>query len=504
MRITRLWSFVAFVLIVPASRAQSPSHLVEDIWNSAFLQNSQAGYVHTNIKEIERDGKKLLQATNELKLTVRRNGTVISLRMETGDEETPDGQIAAVFMRQFSGDVEVLHMRGTVKDGKLVVNFGGQGGPMTRTFPWDNRAIGIYRQEQIFRDRKVKPGDRFTYVSFEPTLDHVVVNQVSVKDFEEFDVKGIRKRVLRVDSKPDRVKADNGDVQLPGLTTWLNQDLVPVYNRFELPQLGTLFLVRSTASEAKRLGRPIEVFDNSLIRVQRVIERPNQVESAVFRITVKDEDDVAKTFAQDERQQRLAVDGNTFELLVRARRAPQAVTDSTKPGAEFLDSCQFIDSDNPQIKRFAKQATNGEKDAWQMAKRIERWVHNNMSVSFAENFGPASEVARTLRGDCRQHALLATAMCRAAGIPARTALGLCYAIDRDKGPVMAFHMWTEVWAHGQWLAIDATRGEGSVGATHLKITDSSWAKTQSLTPLLPVIRVLGKLSIEVVSVDGAE
>ena len=48
------------------------------------------------------------------------------------------------------------------------------------------------------------------------------------------------------------------------------------------------------------------------------------------------------------------------------------------------------------------------------------------------------------------------------------------------------------------------RAEAYVGATHLKITDSSWDNTQSLAPLLPVIRVLGKLSIEVVRVDGTD
>ena len=69
---------------------------------------------------------------------------------------------------------------------------------------------------------------------------------------------------------------------------------------------------------------------------------------------------------------------------------------------------------------------------------------------------------------------------------------------------MAFHLWTEVFVRGQWIAIDATRGQGTVGATHLKITDSSWSDVQSLAPLLPVSRVLGKLTIEVIRVDGSD
>ena len=58
---------------------------------------------------------------------------------------------------------------------------------------------------------------------------------------------------------------------------------------------------------------------------------------------------------------------------------------------------------------------------------------------------------------------------------------------------MAYHMWTEVWVSGQWLAIDATLGQGSIGAAHVKIADHSWYDTHSLTPLLAVARVLDKL-----------
>ena len=73
----------------------------------------------------------------------------------------------------------------------------------------------------------------------------------------------------------------------------------------------------------------------------------------------------------------------------------------------------------------------------------------------------------------------------------------------QKGPVLGYHMWTEVWVRGDWVPIDATLGRGSIGAAHLKISDHSWHDTQSLKPLLPVMRVmLGKVSVDVVKVEG--
>jgi hypothetical protein len=35
---------------------------------------------------------------------------------------------------------------------------------------------------------------------------------------------------------------------------------------------------------------------------------------------------------------------------------------------------------------------------------------------------------------------------------------------------------------------------------HLKIADHSWFEVQSLTPFLPLMRVLGKVGIEIVDV----
>lgn len=96
--------------------------------------------------------------------------------------------------------------------------------------------------------------------------------------------------------------------------------------------------------------------------------------------------------------------------------------------------------------------------------------------------------------------MLAAAMCRAVHVPSRTAVGLIYAVMGGR-PTLAYHMWTEVWVNGQWLALDATLGRGSVGADHLKITDHSWDGVQSVVPLLPVTRViLGKPEVKVLRI----
>jgi transglutaminase-like putative cysteine protease len=168
-----------------------------------------------------------------------------------------------------------------------------------------------------------------------------------------------------------------------------------------------------------------------------------------------------------------------------------------------LQSCHFINCDDARVKELARRATGDEKDPWAKARRLERWVKQNMRPDNSVPLGPAGEVTRELRGDCRQYALLTAALCRAEGIPARTAVGLLY-VEKSRRPFMGFHMWTEVWIDGQWLGLDGTLGLGTVSAAHLKIADHSWHDTSSLTPLLPVNRILGKISIAVLRTEARE
>jgi hypothetical protein len=67
-------------------------------------------------------------------------------------------------------------------------------------------------------------------------------------------------------------------------------------------------------------------------------------------------------------------------------------------------------------------------------------------------------------------------------------------------PVFAMHMWTEVWVNGQWLGLDATLGRGSIGPAHIKVTDHSWSGVTTMTPLMPLMRLMmSEPAVEIVT-----
>src|SRR5947208_572057 len=102
----RLATVCLLLALLPSlTLAQAPEkpRIVKDVWNAAYLQGAQAGYVHTQVQEIARDGQKIYFTTTELKLTVKRNEDTIQLRMENATDETADGKVLHVIMRQTIG-----------------------------------------------------------------------------------------------------------------------------------------------------------------------------------------------------------------------------------------------------------------------------------------------------------------------------------------------------------------------------------------------------------------
>jgi transglutaminase-like putative cysteine protease len=156
----------------------------------------------------------------------------------------------------------------------------------------------------------------------------------------------------------------------------------------------------------------------------------------------------------------------------------------------------LIQSDDSRVLAMAREAAGDEADPWQVAKRLEAYVHKAVrNKNFSQALASAAEVARTGEGDCTEHAVLLAALARARGIPARVAVGLVYV----EPAALGFHMWTEMFIGGKWVPLDATLGLGGIGAAHLKIAQSSLEGADHLASFLPVAQALGQLKLEVLS-----
>lgn len=500
---------VALVLVGGATAAEPVNgSAAREIWESVFARDAagrdhQIGYSRLVLENAEIDGTKIVVATRELRITIKRDGQLAQLKADTGTEENADGKVVGVFMRHWIAEKQALVLTGKLEaDGKnmrlsVVANVKNE-----RLIPWDKEVIGLGRELTLLKDKMVKSGDSFSYRYYEPSVATIVSIKVVAKETEEILLpRGGKKKLLRVESTPEKIEG----VQLPSSTLWIDPATRELaITQIDMPDFGLLTLQRSTKTVATGpLGEIPDLMRQQTIRLgQRLPGDVHSLHGIVFRITVKGDHEPGKIIKEDDRQKIQNIKDKSFELHIVAKRTPRKIDKESAPGDEFLESNHFINCKDENVKKLAEKAAGGIVDPWEKAKAIERWVRANMKVvNYTEAMATADHVAKTLSGDCTEYAMLAAAMCRAQGIPSRTAIGLIY-VDHPNfgGPALAFHMWTEAYVKGQWLGLDPTLGRGAIGPAHLKITDHSWHEMTSVKPLLPVTGfILTKPTVEIIA-----
>ncbi len=138
---------------------------------------------------------------------------------------------------------------------------------------------------------------------------------------------------------------------------------------------------------------------------------------------------------------------------------------------EYTTPSEYIDSDNPDIRKKANEIVAGETDSIKAVTLIGKFV--NSYIEYDKDYIPvikkASWVYQNKRGVCDEYANLFIAMTRAIGIPARYISGVAYSNIYDG---FGNHAWAEVYIPGHgWIPFDPTYGQyGWVDATHVALS----------------------------------
>lgn len=185
-----------------------------------------------------------------------------------------------------------------------------------------------------------------------------------------------------------------------------------------------------------------------------------------------------------------ALGGGRFRLSVPAEPVGQRLAGNGGASGRYLAADAFVQSDHPRIRDQAAAIVGSEADPWQRARRIHDWVFSRLDKEAVLSIPSALEVLAERRGDCNEHAVLFTALARAAGLPTRIAIGVVWS-DELEG--FYYHAWPEVHL-GDWVWMDPTLGQPLADATHIKLLNGG---IESWPRLLPY---LGKLEVEVLDV----
>jgi transglutaminase-like putative cysteine protease len=284
---------------------------------------------------------------------------------------------------------------------------------------------------------------------------------------------GVKVTVRRVETLSEKEKVPT--------TIWVDE----AGRLLEMHYGPTMTAVAEPPDVAKRID-VVELFPLTRVTLPRPL--PPEARQVPGRLVMVMADLPEKFQVNTDRQTFKPLPKGAVEVTITTKlpkvRHPRPLADPN--GGANLKTSIVIESDAPEIRKLAKQIAGDEKDAWETAKKVSRWVNQHMEKDYGASSDRATDVLRERKGDCTEHSLLTVSLLRSLGIPAKRIDGVVYLMNEDKVPALYWHEWVEAYV-GEWTQLDPTFGQDVADATHFAVGEEARAE---ITPLIGSLRVL--------------
>ncbi len=490
MRRLPVLAFTSLLALFAARPLSAGEH-----WQVMQIGGADAGYIHSTTAPGEKPGETL--STVETEMRLGRLGSTIQIKMVVRQWENEAGQLTRIESDSDMSKQRTLSV-GVIDGGKMKLTTTVLGKDHTSTIDWPADVPGAEELRRRTLATGFKEGAEFTVWQFDPQFGKPIEAVITVGGAEEVDLPIGKQRLHRLTTHLESMGIDSISwVDDTGEALKTSVSMVGIkMDTLESDREHVAHLLDSDAG-----GATPEVFSQSVIRSNVRLPRPRTLTSILYRITPKSKKDALPEF-EDERQHVESKDPATGAVMLRIdsvvppenRKQQRPMVDAPPELAEYLEPNAMVQSDDPEIEKFAAAAVGEETDAWKAAQKLELAVdlkitNKNMGVGFAS----ASETIRSCEGDCSEHAVLLAAATRAAGIPSRVAMGVVYV-----GGIFGGHAWTEVSIDGKWYALDATLGRGSADPTHVRLGATSLKGGAMGNMLSGLMRGLGNMDFHMV------
>lgn len=212
------------------------------------------------------------------------------------------------------------------------------------------------------------------------------------------------------------------------------------------------------------------------IAADRTIDHPERL----FRLRVGMEGVPAALFLDGDRQQ-----WRPNLLTIERERLPDPGIIDVSGMAAFLKPTVLVESDHPDIRDLARRIVSDAIRPLDKVRRLVTWVYDNIEKRPVISVPSARETLRHRQGDCNEHAVVLTALARAAGIPAQVEAGLVYMNGR-----FYYHAWNVVYL-GRWVTADALMNQVPADVTHLRLVRGDPSQQVDL------MGAIGRISLQI-------
>jgi hypothetical protein len=474
------------------SQAKKPETVLNDAWSLTKMAGGEVGWTHQKTTQVVKKRKTQYRTEITNFMEMKRFGQSIKISSEGWTLEDPTGRIVKMHLSQaMSGNKTINDLEVKGKEAYLTITT--MGTPRKSKIAWDDSVLGPEGIRKLRKKMGCKPGVKFSYMTF--SFDYSKKFKVSV------EIKGNNSTGL-LDGKTKTLCHSQSSMEfLPGvkINEWCDKNWES--QKTSLNMMGiSIETFRTTRQRARKSGggelKP-DLLKETLSRSNVNLPRPYRLDSILYRFKAKDTGIGLPDKLDTVRQKVVKTDGREAMVLIRSMVPKQSQERPMKsPPAELLEYLQpnaFIQSDHAGIRAKALEVVGKETNAWKAACLLEHFVFEYIKQKdFATGFASAAEVFENPKGDCSEHGVLLSAMCRAVGIPSRVALGYMYL-----GGMFGGHMWTEVWIKGKWYPVDGVMGIGRTDPTHIHFSSSSLKHGSLAGIFTEAIKGLGNLEIEI-------
>lgn len=431
--------------------------------------------------------------SEHLSMTLGRGGQAVKIESTETHIETLDGKPLGFEMRLDMSGMEQKHI-GKIADGKVTITTEIMGQPQQVEMDWPAGALLNQGMRLMQQQRGLEEGQSYEVDIFRPDMQTSLTARVDVGGLTEVDLFG------RITELTEVKVTMMVDPQAITVTSYLDEQLKALKSL--VPMMGmTLEMIHCDKEFALREDDVVDFLDRLSIKSPKELSNIGQIKSIQYELKPTCENDI--TIPTTCHQTVKAEDGRF--LVTVARNIPPADTPLPYTGdnPEALAAMKptaYLQSDDEKVIELAQAAVGSTTETLKAARQIESFVDGYITTKdLSVGYASAAEVVRSRQGDCSEHAVLAAAMCRAVGIPARVACGVVY-VDSFIGQRTVFggHMWTEVFVGDRWVGLDATRSPNGFGPGHLTLAVGDGNPSDFFS----LVNTLGCFKIEAITVQA--
>jgi hypothetical protein len=493
----RLTAFIALLIASTFCRANTPTTAKEaapttDLWSTYRMGDQPVGYIHQTFAKTASGGT---TTKIQMLVVINRLGNKVEIRGDSTYEESAEGQLQKARSESTASRQKTV-VEAEVAPGQVTMRTRTGDREYERKLTFTGPLLGPEAGRRLSAAKLREAGDRLEYQTFSPELRAVSKVTCTVIGRETIEVSGTKVAAVKVEETLEGYPAKR--------TVWLDRDGFDL-RQTEPGPFGATEVLRSTraAALAAAGGGELrgEMYDQTLVRSNVRLPAPRSITRLCCELVQKDRSLGWPEFDGPGQKVLHKEPGSLTLEICRPEPAPAAsrpVAD-TPELHDYLTANAILQSDDPEVRRIAREVVGEEKDVAATARKLRDWVSQNMRFDLGIAVAPASEVVRNRGGTCVAYSILLASLLRVEGIPSRVVMGYVYIAG-----IWGGHAWVEYRVGNRWMPIDAAI-PGPEGSDAARMACVRSSMSDGMGPMLgSLLQLYGNVSVRVTSfeIDG--